>query len=65
MFKLEFETGNAAFGDDESTRCTEVARILRKIADRVDAHVNGGYPFGPAVDLNGNKCGHFVLTAEG
>lgn len=54
MFKLEIETGNAAFGDD---RPEEIARILRDVAKRL---VNDRYPYGDLRDINGNKVGEFV-----
>ena len=49
MFKIEFETGNAAF-DEEGY---EIARILREVADKIEA----GRYVESVVDLNGNRIG--------
>ena len=55
MFKLEIETGNAAFDDAPAS---EIARILRHLADRLE---NEGAPRrGNAFtlrDYNGNRVG--------
>ena len=55
MFKLEFDTDNAAFEDGREAEC---ARILRRIAERLEA----GATYGRAMDANGNKCGEWELT---
>lgn len=62
MFTLKIETDNAAFGDQDgkgdniSEDCfAEVARILRKTADRVEREAVSG----PLMDVNGNKVGEF------
>jgi len=55
MEKIEItiETGNAAFDDEPAT---EIARILRKLADRFER--DGALPDGlPLQDANGNTCG--------
>lgn len=64
MFSLTMKTDNAAFHegeDDEQLAGTalpsEVARILREIAERVEA----GDEQGPAVDVNGNTVGRYWL----
>jgi hypothetical protein len=57
MFRLEFKTSNAAFGEDEAQ---EVARILHGVGDQVLLGVLGG----PVYDLNGNRVGSFSLVAE-
>ena len=54
-FKLEIETGNAAF---EPHKAEECARILRAIADKLD----DGYAGGKAIDLNGNTVGEWLLS---
>ena len=55
MFKLEIETGNAAFDDAPAS---EIARILRRLADRLE---NVGAPeCGDEFtlhDYNGNRVG--------
>lgn len=54
MFKLEIETGNAAFdrGPDR-----EVAAMLRRLADRLES----GETSGGLMDSNGNRVGSFSL----
>lgn len=56
-FKMEFSTGNAAFGDEDNY---EVARILRKVADQVIL----GETEGIARDINGNTVGEWSLTED-
>ena len=58
MFKLEFETDNAAF--DSYGLATETARILRKIAKRIEE----GLLDGKVIDLNGNSIGHYELNGD-
>jgi hypothetical protein len=60
-FDLHFSTENAAF---EDAPLTEVARILRNLADRVE-RITGGYPAGTVVDVNGNTIGHWSHNASG
>lgn len=57
MFKLEIDTGNAAF--DYGDKGYEIARILRDIA----AKVENGADSGSVRDLNGNKVGTFEVGA--
>lgn len=57
MFRLNLETGNAAFDDDH---LTEIARILRDVADKVEHGTNSGKVF----DLNGNSVGEFVFSPD-
>lgn len=65
MFTLRIETDNAAFCPDNEdapkaehliAESTETARILRRIADRID---DGGETNGRIVDSNGNTVGEF------
>ena len=62
-FTLTIETHGAAFvgGDDDYGPGSEVARILREIADRLDQNglVRGD---GLCRDYNGNSCGASVAT---
>jgi hypothetical protein len=51
MFEMKFETGNAAFADDDGPG--EVARLLRKAADQVE----NGYTRARLIDVNGNTVG--------
>ena len=61
MFKLEIEASNAAFGENDSERGDETARILAWIAARLrDGHVSGN-----VTDANGNAVGSYAFTARG
>jgi hypothetical protein len=60
-FKLEIETGNAAFGDSDAERGAEIARILRDVALRLDK----GDEYGVIHDSNGNRVGEFIMIHEG
>jgi hypothetical protein len=51
---IEIETGNAAFEDDNLG--FEIARILRKLADRIENDGVGCLDMG-LYDINGNKVG--------
>lgn len=55
MFKLTIKTDNAAFADGNLEN--EIARILRKVAERIERGDTSGSTF----DLNGNKVGSFEL----
>jgi hypothetical protein len=55
MFKLTIQTDNAAFTDQEET---EVARILREIATKLENGRSGGFPR----DANGNNVGEWELS---
>lgn len=67
MFTVTFKTSNAAFGaDGEENLSYEIARILRKIADRAE---EGHWPAdhvdeGTIHDVNGNNVGDWKLTAD-
>lgn len=52
-FSLQFETGNSAFDDAPAS---EIARILREIASRVE---DQGVGDGNVIDGNGNSVGRF------
>lgn len=56
MFELMFTTDNAAFEGDGGN--AEVARILRAIAERVEADAGSG----SVRDVNGNRIGEWKLT---
>ena len=56
MFKLTIYTGHAAFA--EAAPGHEVARILRAIADRVEAGAESGWEW----DYNGNRCAQWQHT---
>jgi hypothetical protein len=55
MFRIDFETCNAAFGSDEVERRAEVVRILRKIIRMVESDF--ATEEGVVLDANGNKIG--------
>lgn len=56
-FSLKIKTGNEAFADDPAI---ELARILRRVADRIEV----GETDGKCMDVNGNAVGAFVLTGR-
>jgi hypothetical protein len=53
-FSLTVEMDNAAFGDCDQEAAEELARILRKVANRIESN-----PIEPGaiMDINGNKVG--------
>jgi len=56
MFKLKFETDNAAFDGDDWDK--EIARILKYIAEIVEE----GRTYGPVFDSNSNDIGEWEAT---
>ena len=52
------DTGNAAFADGNLR--TEVTRIVRSVADKIEAGQGDGY----LLDINGNKVGKWWLDDE-
>ena len=56
-FRIRIETGNDAFDQVEQS---EVARILREVADKVEQ----GNSSGGILDANGNKVGQFGLEQD-
>lgn len=50
MFKMEVETGNAAFEWEG-----EILRILKDVVSKIEAGCYSGSVF----DVNGNKCGSY------
>jgi hypothetical protein len=61
MFHCEIDTGNAAF--DEGSRNTELSRILRSVADSLDAEPSDGIGRANVRDINGNTCGNWSVSA--
>lgn len=57
MLKLFIETGNAAFEEDPGH---EFARILRKLADQLEAGDLNGYR--KLFDYNGNAVGECQIS---
>lgn len=56
-FKLSINCDNAAFEDDAST---EIARILRETAEKLE----NGREDGRCVDYNGNVVGSFKFSGR-
>ncbi len=59
MFKLEFSTDNAAFGEDQFSRDTEITRIIDNIVNEIELWNKTS---GPVIDINGNKVGEWEIT---
>lgn len=57
MFRVEFETGNAAFDDDPAHECS---RVLQHIRERLAL----GQVEGKCIDINGNTIGSWELIAN-
>ena len=71
MFKLEFETGNAAFGETDCETFQEIGWILRQLRARMTkeaANDCGGCRatrwIEPIRDTNGNRIGSFTYEAS-
>ena len=62
MFKLEIDRGNAAFRDGNDAY--ELARILRKLADRLEAGDTQCAGTVGLHDYNGNRVGKADWTAR-
>ena len=58
MLTVKIKTGNAAFEDGNLE--TELARILRQLADKIE----NGYTEGKLMDINGNSVGTYELEAS-
>jgi hypothetical protein len=58
VVKIQFSTDNAAFEDNG--REEEIARILRRIADKIES----GAVAGTARDSNGNRVGTFEVAPD-
>lgn len=61
MFVLKLETENAAFGDGNKT--SEIARILRTLAEVFRWHADDLDAFGKVYDINGAAVGSWEFTA--
>lgn len=61
MFKIEIDTGNAAFCDemtgekDAFTEAIEVTRILNEVRSQI----REGRRSGSCIDINGNRVGNW------
>jgi hypothetical protein len=63
MFKLNFDTDNAAFSEDngeetDAAKAAESARILREVAKKMDT----GLTYSRVFDVNGNAIGDWRLS---
>ena len=59
MFKLQFSTGNAAFGENQFDRADEISRILIKVSEQVgDLDLVNGKIY----DANGNHIGDWEIA---
>lgn len=71
MFKLEFETENAAFGETDCETFQQIATVLidlrRKMQSEAANDVGGCRTtrwIEPVRDINGNKIGSFTYEKE-
>lgn len=64
MIRIEIKTGNDAF--EGHSYYPEIARILRKLADRVDTLTGSSGMMGewPLLDSNGNTVGSCEFSFE-
>jgi len=60
MLRIEIATENAAFYLHDHAPGYELARILRDVANRIEA----GATEGPIYDVNGNKVGRYDTILE-
>ena len=58
-FRVVIEKDNAAFREEYDSKYIESARILREIAEKLDAMT----PSGDLRDVNGNRIGDFGFYA--
>lgn len=64
MFKLEFATSNAAFGDErdpEYVQTVDKLREINRIMQNVTKQIAMGNTYGSIMDVNGNKIGKWSL----
>lgn len=58
-FQMSINLDNAAFRDDEEhLDPTDLARLLRQVAKRVE----DGWNVGTCLDVNGNKVGRWEIS---
>ena len=69
MFKLEFETDNAAFGETDCETFQQIATVLIDLRPRMqakaaadDGRTRMGKWIEPIRDINGNTIGSFTYT---
>lgn len=61
MFAVTLKTSSEAFDEQEGNPGKEIARILRKIADRVEDGVAEN-DYASALDLSGNTVGSWCYS---
>ena len=61
QMKIELSMDNAAFGEAAGM---EAARILRKLADRIEYDILVSDVFVPLQDVNGNRVGYAEVEGE-
>lgn len=61
MFRIRFETANAAFSGEPGAAGSEIARILLDLASKFDGQ-EIGIARGTIRDVNGNTIGHWQTT---
>lgn len=60
MMRIQFNTDNSAFGEDNRSAQHEAGRILSEIGDNLRLGHNEGY----IRDLNGNTIGKWTFNFE-
>jgi O-succinylbenzoate synthase len=60
--KIEINMDNAAFGDGDAG--AEVARILRRLADKYESYGDMANIENVILDINGNKVGRVKVTGR-
>lgn len=58
---IKIDCDNAAFEPEEGNANFEIARILRKLATRIEAD---GLESTPLLDFNGNSVGEFTVNED-
>jgi hypothetical protein len=58
-FTLRFKCDNSAF---ETEPCSEIVRILRVVADRIESGGAADGASGVAMDVNGNSVGEYFTV---
>jgi hypothetical protein len=59
MLQITIETNNAAFDDNVPQ---ETARVLRKLADKIENGIGSHLDRGVLIDANGASCGIWDWT---
>jgi hypothetical protein len=62
QFRLQITTDNAAFGEDDTDKAYEVARILEDVARRIREDLEFAHRLR---DINGNRVGSCGFDVKG